>query len=103
MTANPDREISGHVGFVGGTQVSGDVNATRWNPPLADFLDAGFHDGHEDVGRGLSMSWPDRSFPFAFVRIDHALVRGDVAVLRMDDVEVLGSDHGGFLATLAVR
>jgi len=39
--------------------------------------------------------------PPPFVRIDHALFSDGVTPLRIDDLDVPGSDHKGFVATFA--
>ena len=86
-----------------GVAVVGDFNSTRWSSTFSDFFDSGFHDAHEDVARGLSTSWPDHRLPFPMMRLDHALMNADVAALDVTDVEVPGSDHIGFVATMAAR
>lgn len=82
--------------------VIGDFNASRWHPPFRDLLrGTGFHDVHEWLGAGFSRSWPiDEPVP-AFVRIDHALVDGLVP-MAVTDIDTPGSDHRGYVTTLAV-
>ena len=84
------------------TMVIGDFNASRWHPAYRDMLDGtGFHDVHEWLGEGCAASWPnDLPLP-AFVRIDHALVDGLVPT-TIEDVDVPGSDHRAFVASVAV-
>ena len=84
------------------TVVLGDFNASRWHPDFRDVLhDTDFHDVHEWLGAGFSRPWPnDLPIP-PFVRIDHALVYGLVPT-DVTDLDVPGSDHRGFVTTLAV-
>jgi endonuclease/exonuclease/phosphatase (EEP) superfamily protein YafD len=88
---------------VGPTLVIGDFNAAPWHPPLRDILSDGFHDSHVWLGRGFSRSWPmGRRVP-PFVRLDHALVRGGVIPVDIEDIVIPGSDHKGFEAAFAVN
>ncbi len=81
----------------------GDFNSTRWNPPFGELLDSGLHDAHEAAGQGLSRSWPDLGWPgVPLMRLDHALVNDQVAVVSVRDVAIPGSDHVGFVTELAV-
>lgn len=86
--------------------LAGDFNATRWHPFFGRLLDAGLTDAHEQVGRGLSRSWPTdrpkRIIP-PVMRLDHALMNDRVTALSVVDVEIPGSDHHGFIVDLAVR
>jgi endonuclease/exonuclease/phosphatase (EEP) superfamily protein YafD len=86
----------------GAIALVGDFNSTRWNPPFGRLLDTGLHDAHEATGQGLSVSWPNLDFPFALMRLDHALVNDHVAVASVHDVDIPGSDHVGFVTELAV-
>jgi endonuclease/exonuclease/phosphatase (EEP) superfamily protein YafD len=87
--------------------VSGDFNATRWNPPFGELLATGLADAHEATGKGLSFSWPVDApiwAPLApLMRIDHALVNHDVAPIAVHDVTMPGSDHRAFMVELAVK
>jgi endonuclease/exonuclease/phosphatase (EEP) superfamily protein YafD len=88
----------------GAAALVGDFNATRWNPPFGDLLGDGLHDAHESVGKGLSRSWPIVGYvPLPLMRLDHALVNDRVAVASVSDYTIPGSDHRGFVATLAVN
>jgi endonuclease/exonuclease/phosphatase (EEP) superfamily protein YafD len=84
------------------TVVVGDFNASRWHPAFRHLLGTGLADAHEQVGKGWSRSWPANRFLPAFVRIDHALMRNGVVAVDVLDIEVPGSDHVGFVATLAL-
>ncbi len=87
--------------------IVGDFNATRWNPPFRDLLDAHLTDAHEARGQGLSRSWPVRGTPFAvfgpLMRLDHALTNAAAVATRVDDLDVPGSDHVGFEVRIAMK
>lgn len=85
------------------TVIVGDFNAARWHPALRQLLDDGWHDAHEWLGHGFSSSWPNDQgiLPPPFLRLDHALVGTGLAPLSITDVDVPGSDHRGFVVTLA--
>ncbi len=85
------------------TIVAGDFNASRWHPAFRHMLDWGLDDVHEQVGKGWSRSWPANRFFPPFVRIDHALVRNGAVGVDMLDIVVPGSDHRGYVATIAVQ
>lgn len=80
--------------------VVGDLNATRWHPPLTSLLGE-LDDIHEARGKGLSRSWPT-TLAQPVARLDHGLVNRRVVPLEVRDVAVPGSDHRGFVTTLAV-
>jgi endonuclease/exonuclease/phosphatase (EEP) superfamily protein YafD len=83
--------------------IVGDFNATRWNPPFEKLLDSGLTDVHEATGQGLSRSWPNSGIvPVPLMRIDHALVNNGAFPTQVRDESIPGSDHLGFIATLAV-
>ncbi len=84
------------------TVIVADLNAARWHPPLRRLLGRGWRDAHEMVGRGLTVSWPTgMRFVPPFVRLDHALLGPDIEAVAVDDFEVPGSDHRGFVVTLS--
>jgi endonuclease/exonuclease/phosphatase (EEP) superfamily protein YafD len=72
------------------TAIVGDFNACFWHPSFRAVLAGGYTDAHAAVGR-----W----FP-RFVRLDHALVTEQLVVESVDDFDVAGSDHRGFVVTL---
>jgi endonuclease/exonuclease/phosphatase (EEP) superfamily protein YafD len=85
------------------TLIVADLNAARWHPPLRRLLHAGWRDAHEEVGRGLSASWPANGrWPVPFVRLDHALAGDGVDVVAVRDVDLPGSDHRGFVVTVTI-
>jgi Endonuclease/Exonuclease/phosphatase family len=83
------------------TVVVADLNAARWHPPFRRLLDGRWRDAHEQVGRGMSASWPTLGLFPRFVRLDHALVDESLDVLDVVDFKVPGSDHRGFVVSIA--
>jgi endonuclease/exonuclease/phosphatase (EEP) superfamily protein YafD len=84
------------------TLVIGDFNASYFHPDFRRVLEH-YTDVHEALGKGLSTSWPaDETFP-PFVRLDHALVRNGLVPIDVRDVRIPGSDHVGFVATVAIH
>lgn len=86
--------------------MAGDFNASRWQPPMRRLLDAGAHDAHESVGAAFATTWPVlgggwRRLP-PFLHLDHVLVNDGVAVLRVEDVRIAGSDHEAVLADIVI-
>lgn len=85
------------------TLVVGDLNAARWHRPWRRFLGHEFVAAHEQLGRGWSCSWPaDRWWP-PFVRLDHAFCGAGLCAVSVIDVVVPGSDHRGFVVTVATN
>ena len=71
----------------GPTVMTGDFNASWWHPEFRAVLGTTWRDAHIAVGRGLSCSWPTDQWHAIFrwhppfVRLDHALVSDQVALL----------------------
>ena len=85
--------------------MAGDFNATRWHPFFGKLLDAGLTDAHEQMGKGLTRSWPadePHHIP-PVMRLDHALMNKAVTATAVRDIRIPGSDHIGFVVDLAVR
>jgi endonuclease/exonuclease/phosphatase (EEP) superfamily protein YafD len=86
--------------------MTGDFNASWWNPEFRRVLRAGWRDAHQVRGRGLSCSWPTEKWHPAFrvhppfVRIDHALVNDELVVLGAEGFHTPGSDHLGLVVTV---
>jgi endonuclease/exonuclease/phosphatase (EEP) superfamily protein YafD len=87
--------------FDGPTIVIGDLNATHWHPGFRRVLDTGLVDAHAANGRGFSTSWPTDRFVPPFVRLDHALTTNELVSTSIDDIEIVGSDHRGFVVTVS--
>lgn len=83
------------------TVVVGDFNASRWHPAFRRLLDRGLHDAHEQLGRGFSVSWPMGFAVPPFVRLDHAVLTERLTPTAVSDIDVPGSDHRGFVVTVA--
>ena len=97
-----DLNTFGELGSAAGmpTLIIGDFNASYWHPAFRDLLRRGFVSAHIADGRGFSTSWPtDQKFP-AFVRLDHALTGNGLVSTDVDDFNVPGSDHRGFVVTV---
>jgi endonuclease/exonuclease/phosphatase (EEP) superfamily protein YafD len=97
-----DLRTAAHIGrdASGPTMLIGDFNASYWHPHFRRMLDAGLVDAHTALGQGFSTSWPtDRPVP-PFVRLDHALTTPDLVSTEVDDFEIPGSDHRGFVVTV---
>lgn len=81
----------------GPTIVAGDFNATPDSPWFREALDTGFKDAADGAGEGLVRTYPA---DFPVLAIDHVLTSGLVAQ-SVTRVRVAGTDHRGFLTTLA--
>jgi endonuclease/exonuclease/phosphatase (EEP) superfamily protein YafD len=82
--------------------VVGDFNASYWHPPFRRLLRAGWRSAHHVAGAAFSASWRADKRPLPpFVRLDHALVNDRVVVTAVRDIDVPGSDHRGFVASIA--
>lgn len=86
---------------------AGDFNSAPWHGPYRRLLARGLTDAHDALGQGLSRSWtphpPVLSWLGPVMRLDHALFTPDLFPRRIDDLEIPGSDHRGFLLEIAVR
>ncbi len=85
----------------GPTMVVGDFNASYWHPDFRDLLANGFVDAHMAHGQGFSASWPMDTWYPPFVRLDHALTGNGLVSIAVRDFDVPGSDHRGFVVTVA--
>ena len=83
------------------TLVVGDLNASYWHPDFRELLDAGLVDAHISHGHGFSASWPTDKIVPAFIRLDHALTTEGLVSTDVADFEIPGSDHRGFVVTVA--
>lgn len=98
-----DLRTAGQLGRRGDTPTAivGDFNASVWHPAFRSLLDDGYTDAHIANRRGLSSSWPTNArFP-PFIRLDHALTTDRLVATHVEDFDVLGSDHRGFVVTVA--
>ena len=83
------------------TLIIGDLNASYWNPAFRDLLDRGFIDAHLAVGDRLGRSWPTDRFVPPIAQIDHALLGDGLVATDIENFDVAGSDHKGFVVTVA--
>jgi endonuclease/exonuclease/phosphatase (EEP) superfamily protein YafD len=85
------------------TIIVGDFNAARWHPSFRRLLDEGWVSVHEWLGEWWRTSWPHEGHRLPmFVRLDHGLIRGPVAPVRVREVPLPGSDHRGFVVCLSL-
>ena len=102
-----DLEKLATVSADGPTVMTGDFNASWWHPEFRAVLGTTWRDAHIAMGRGLSCSWPTDQWHAIFrwhppfVRLDHALLSDQVALLDVIDLDVPGSDHMGLVVTVA--
>lgn len=78
----------------------GDFNATYWHPGFRRILRSGYVDAHIAAGHPLSASWPTNNLIPRFVRLDHALTAGQLVSSDVEDFDIPGSDHRGFVVTV---
>ncbi|MGZ6929209.1 MAG: endonuclease/exonuclease/phosphatase family protein [Acidimicrobiia bacterium] len=88
--------------------VLGDLNAGSLQPPYERLVQGRFRDAHTVTGRALLPSWGiaarlPRWIPPVVARLDHLLLSPDVAVVALDDLERVGSDHRPFRAAIELR
>ena len=83
--------------------VAGDLNGDRDHAAFRELLGTGLRDAHDARGEGLARTWP-AGLPL--LHLDHVLVRdgrgGRLAVLRVAEARVAGSDHLAVVADVAV-
>lgn len=82
----------------------GDFNAAWTHQRFRRVVSRGWQHAHRRLGVGTRNSWRvDRRFVPAFVRLDHALVNVELEILAVEDVDLPGSDHRGFVVTVRRR
>lgn len=83
----------------------GDFNATLDQPEFREVLDRGYVDAADEVGEGLTATWPalHRSFRYLPVTIDHIVFERDrMSVSEFEVLELDGSDHRPVFAELVI-
>ncbi len=84
----------------------GDFNAAYWHAPFRRLLTGGWHDAHQALGRGMNASWPNvgvlGTVLGPFTRLDHAVLSPGVVATNVAELDVPGSDHRGFVLTVAL-
>jgi len=83
------------------TLLIGDFNATYWHPGFRNLFRIGYVDAHLAAGHVFSASWPIGKLIPPFVRLDHALTAYGLVSTDVDDFDIPGSDHRGFVVTVA--
>jgi endonuclease/exonuclease/phosphatase (EEP) superfamily protein YafD len=94
------RDVARGAG-AGAVIVAGDFNATMDMQPFRRLLDEGYRDAGEQVGAGLTRTYPSKPWRKPVIGIDHVLVRNCTAT-SAGTVEVPGSDHRGLAATIEI-
>ncbi|MFB4277517.1 MULTISPECIES: endonuclease/exonuclease/phosphatase family protein [unclassified Nonomuraea] len=80
--------------------LAGDFNASLDHRAFRDLLARGYVDAAEQVGKGLTPTWPNfRPIP-PIISIDHVVADRRVAVRRVEILDVPGTDHRGVFAEL---
>ena len=82
--------------------VAGDLNATWDHRPFRDLMATGLRDAAIEAGRGWARTWPSARRAVPFLRLDHILISGDVAVAAYRTGPGRGSDHRSVSAELRV-
>jgi endonuclease/exonuclease/phosphatase (EEP) superfamily protein YafD len=94
------RDVARDAGS-GAVIVAGDLNSTIDMEPFRKFLDEGFRDAGEQVGAGLTRTYPSKPWRRPMIGIDHVLVRNCVAS-SVRTVGLPGSDHQGLATVIDV-
>ncbi|GAA4987133.1 endonuclease/exonuclease/phosphatase (EEP) superfamily protein YafD [Nonomuraea thailandensis] len=80
--------------------LAGDFNATLDHRPFRDLLARGYVDAAEQVGKGLTPTWPSsRAIP-PIIAIDHVVADRRAAVNRVEILNVPSTDHRAVFAEL---
>ncbi|NUS62538.1 MAG: endonuclease/exonuclease/phosphatase family protein [Saccharothrix sp.] len=94
----PERALDGPVRVL-----AGDFNATLDHVGLRRLLNSGYADAADQVGAGLTPTWPSGGALWPPpVTIDHVLVDDRCPVDAFDVVEVPGSDHRAVVSRFVV-
>jgi endonuclease/exonuclease/phosphatase (EEP) superfamily protein YafD len=83
--------------------VIGDFNATQYSRIYRQLRDGGLRSAHEDRGRGLANTWPQKKSPFPLIRIDQAFLSPEVECVSIREGDAPGSDHRSLILDLLVR
>lgn len=83
--------------------IAGDFNASPTSFQYRALRAEGLVAAHERAGRGFATTWPNLSWPFPPMRLDHVLVSGEgVEVVSVREGRGEGSDHRPVLAELSI-
>lgn len=90
--------------------LAGDYNATMDHRGIRVLAAAGLVDAHDVAGRGLGLTWPQRSYTgvgrwpaMPLLRLDHVFVTPSLGVRSVRTVRSAGSDHRRVVADLTRR
>jgi endonuclease/exonuclease/phosphatase (EEP) superfamily protein YafD len=97
MAGLPEREFAGPVRVL-----AGDFNATLDHAGLRRLLNSGYVDAADEVGAGLTPTWPSGALWPPPVAIDHVLVDGRCPVDTFAVVDIPGSDHRAVVTRFVV-
>ncbi len=92
------RDLADHIaGQDITTVVIGDLNTVHWDRAHRQFR---LRSGLKAVNDPDLRTWPAIG-PFALIPLDHLLITDDLAVQRIDRIDLPGSDHRGLLAAIS--
>jgi endonuclease/exonuclease/phosphatase (EEP) superfamily protein YafD len=82
--------------------IIGDFNMGPHNRFYKNLLDQGFYNLHQELGRGMAISWPNGMKNAPPVRLDHIFVSSELVGLSINEGTGLGSDHKPLIADVAL-
>lgn len=94
------RDVARDAGS-GAVIVAGDLNSTIDMQPFRKFLDEGYRDAGEQVGAGLTRTYPSKPWRKPMIGIDHVLVY-NCAASSLRTVPLPGSDHQGLASVVEI-
>jgi endonuclease/exonuclease/phosphatase (EEP) superfamily protein YafD len=90
------------VGDGGGLVMLGDFNATLDHGPMRELLSAGLTDTADELGHGLTPTWPENATMPPFVQLDHVLHGRALTGVSVRWYTLPGTDHRAVVAELAL-
>lgn len=83
----------------------GDFNAVARSPVIGAIRAAGFREAHQLAGSWRGSTWPRRGMlrHSPGIRIDHALIHPDIALIEARTSEDFGSDHRAVIVRVGWR
>lgn len=79
----------------------GDFNMGPHNRLYKELLDQDFYNLHQELGRGMAISWPNGTRNVPPVRLDHIFVSPELIGLSINEGMGAGSDHKPLIADVA--
>lgn len=86
----------------GPVAVIGDFNATQHSRIYQQLQQGGLRSTHDDRGRGLANTWPQKIFLLPLIRIDQAFLSAGVECVSIREGDAPGSDHRSLLVELTL-